>query len=492
MPKKEVPITYRKSFIAKYILSDDRVKKVYEILKNKLMSINGMKSRISWFYDAFNVGRINFAKLSVRGKYVSLYLNLDPNKYPLNIYHQEDVSDRRRYKDTKFKMHVKSDRTLKYAFRLIDEEIELFKLTTSKIPNENYYLNVESESELVKRGLIQIEDKYEPKEEKYTYDPTEFVEVDNYYKDDKKEDYKYKKVPIFVDGSKVFVKERRSFEAKLIQSSSKVQEYYSVLKNTLLSYIKVKSRISWKYDAYSIGKIKLAKMQIRGKYLVLYLNLMPEKYNLRKLKLENVSNYSLFKETPLMLRIKNDERLEIGIELIKDLKKRFLLDEGFIKEKQIYSYEYQTKESLKEKGLIKTYAKYGDYSSKFEADLVAEIQSKKKNNFQVYKEEKRYVLSIDDNNNFVESYETVKIPVDGERDIVYLDVVNKLFEDDEVVSVKSLKEKGLLKEDVKFYKLIYRGGVYNKSLHFILQSISPIAEKILKESKSTFEILVEE
>ena len=66
-----------------------------------------------------------------------------------------------------------------------------------------------------------------------------------------------------MDGSKVFVKERRSFEAKLIQSSSKVQEYYSILKNTLLSYIKVKSRISWKYDAYSIGKIKLAKMQIR-------------------------------------------------------------------------------------------------------------------------------------------------------------------------------------------------------------------------------------
>ena len=125
---KNVPITYRKSFLAKYILSDDRVKYVYNTLKNKLMSIFGMKSRISWFYDAFNVGRINFAKLSVRGKYVALYLNLNIEDYPQNIYHQENVTDRRRYKETRFKIHVKSNRTIKYAFRLIDDEIKNFNL----------------------------------------------------------------------------------------------------------------------------------------------------------------------------------------------------------------------------------------------------------------------------------------------------------------------------------------------------------------------------
>ena len=118
---RNVPITYRKSFLAKYILSDDRVKEVYTILKNRLLQIEGMKSRISWFYDAFNVGRLNFAKLSVRGKYVALYINLDTKDYPENIYHQENVSDRRRYKDTSFKIHVKSNRTIKYAFRLIDD-----------------------------------------------------------------------------------------------------------------------------------------------------------------------------------------------------------------------------------------------------------------------------------------------------------------------------------------------------------------------------------
>ena len=125
--KRDVPITYRKSFLAKYILSDDRCKEVYTKLKNKLMSIKGMKSRISWFYDAFNIGRLNFAKLSVRGKYVALYLNLNIDDYPENIYHQEFVGDRRRFGDTSFKIHVKSNRTIKYAFKLIEDEIKKFK-----------------------------------------------------------------------------------------------------------------------------------------------------------------------------------------------------------------------------------------------------------------------------------------------------------------------------------------------------------------------------
>lgn len=486
MENKNVPITYRKSFLAKYILSDDRVKKVYTIIKNKLMSIDNMKSRISWFYDAFNVGRINFAKISVRGKYVALYLNLDTKDYPENIYHQEDVSDRRRFKETSFKIHVKSDRTIKYAMRLIDDEIKKFNLKTNPIPKENYYLDYENPTPLIKRKLISVV------EEKYVYAPKEQIEVDNFQtpNDDKIFDENKNTQVIFVDGSKVFVKERKSFEAKLIQSPKELQNYYSILKNELLTFIKVKSRISWKYEAFSLGRVKLAKFQIRGKYLVVFFSLDPKKY--QKVKgIENATKYELFKDTPVMLRVKNDEKLELAKSLIEDLKKRFLLEEGFIKENHNFEYDYLGNEKLIKQGLIRIYAKFGDYSNKYEESIGEEIFSKKKNIFPVYREEKRFVLSIDENNNFVEREEIIKIPLEGERDVVYLDTIDENYKWGETIDINSLKEKNLLSPEIDFYKLVYRGGDFNKAVSIICQASSPFATKMVEDAGGSVTIKVE-
>jgi len=491
--KQDVPISYRKSFMAKYIQSDDRCKEVYNTLKNKLMSIKGIKSRISWFYDAFNIGRINFAKISVRGKYVALYLNLDPLKYPSNIYHQEDVSDRRRFTDTRFKIHVKSDRTIKYAFKLIDDEIKLFNLKTINLPKENYYLNYESETPLVDRGLIKLESIQGEKQ--YHYSFKDIIEIEDRdivdLEELKNNDKNLKKIS-FVDGSKVFVKERRSFQAKLIQSTKRTQNYYSTLKNEILSYTRVKSRVSWKYEAFSINKIKLAKMQIRGRYLVLYLALDPKKLEMKELQLEDATKYDLFKETPVMIRIKSDERLQTAITLIDQLERRFALNEGFIKENRDYDYNFEESNKLIDKGLIKVYKKFGDYSTQEEELFVNEVKSRKKNNFPVYKEEKHLVLSINENNDFVENYEIVKIPLEGERDIINLDVIERNFIDGDIVDLKALKKKGLMPNDIKFYKVVYRGGLFNRNLTIICQSIAPIAKKVIEDSGSTVIVKVED
>lgn len=483
--RKEVPITYRKSFMAKYILSDDRCKEVYGKLKNKLMSIKGMKSRTSWFYDAFNVGRINFAKLSVRGKYVALYLNLDIKDYPENIYHQEFVGDRRRFGDTSFKIHVKSNRTIKYAMRLIDDEIKKFSLKTGPIPKENYYLEYEPEEPLVRRGLIQVLSN------KYTYSPKEQVLVDTHTYNEEQELFREDETQqvIFVDGSKVFVKERKSFEAKLIQSSVETQRYYSLIKNQLLSFTKVKSRVSWKYDSFSLGRIKLAKMQIRGKYLVLYLNLDISKYP-KRMGIENSSKYEMFKDTPLTLRIKNDKKFELAIELIDDLRRRFILEEGFLKEAHDYSLGFESSDDLKKKGLIKVYAKFGDTSSRKIQEMGDEILLKKRNNFQVYREEKRFMLVIDDKNNFVQKEEIVKIPLDGEREVVYLDVLEELFNDGDTIDIDLLKDKKVINEKTKFYKVLYRGGVINKTLHIIAHAESQSVKKLLEEKGGSYTVEV--
>ncbi len=481
---RDVPITYRKSFLAKYILSDDRVKEVYTILKNRLLQIEGMKSRISWFYDAFNIGRLNFAKLSIRGKYVALYLNLDTKDYPENIYHQEDVSDRRRYKDTSFKIHVKSNRTIKYAFKLIDDCINKFSLTKGALPNEDYYLKYEDEEPLVKRGLIEI---VEPT--RYTYRPKVQIPVDTKVRED--DDYLFEEnnnlQVIFVDGSKVFIKERKSFEAKLIQSSKETQNYYNVIKNRLLSFTKVKSKISWKYESFTINKVKLAKLQIRGRFLVLYLALDLKKYP-KERRLEDSSKYDLFKDTPVTLRIKDDTRLEFALDLIEDLRRRFLLEEGFLKEDHDYSKVFENDEELKNKGLIKVYAKFGDPDVPM---IMQKNQDDKKNiNFNVYKEVSEYVLSIDENNEFKEVEQIIKVPLNGVKDVIYLDVLNDNFTEDDVITLNLLKERKLLPQNVDFYKVIYRGGNITKKLHIISSAQSTIVEKIVTDFGGTFTIKV--
>lgn len=480
---KHVPITYRKSFLAKYILSDDRVKYVYTKLKNKLLSIDKMKSRISWFYDAFNIGRLNIAKISVRGKYVALYLNLNTADYPENIYHQEDVSDRRRYKDTSFKVHVKSDRTIKYAFRLIDDCIKKFDLKTNSIPNENYYLNYEDEEPLVKRGLIEIVSN------NYVYSPKEQIEIDNYVEKDDEYTTKISNDIIFVDGSKVFIKERKSFEARLIQSSKTIQNYYSSIKNKLLTFTNVKARMSWKYETFFFKRIQLAKLQIRGRYLVLCLNLDLSKYK-KDRNIEDASKYETFKETPCMIRLKDDSKLEYALELIQSLKRRFLLEEGFIKENHSFTYQYASDDDLVKKGLIKVYAKFGDYQSKEEKVLGDEAFSKKKNNFPVYKEERRIVLSVDENNNFIEKEEIVKIPLDGERTIVNLDVICDNFNENDTITIEELKKLKLIPASIQYFKVIYRGGNITKKLNIIAQSCSPMALKVVESAGGTISIRV--
>ena len=508
MAKREVPITYRKSFTAKYILSDDRVKYVYETLKNKLMSIRGMKSRISWFYDAFNVGRINFAKLSVRGKYVALYLNLNVNDYPMNIYHQENVTDRRRYKETCFKIHVKSNRTIKYAFRLIDEEIKKFNLKAKKrLPKENYYLPYEEEIELVKRGLIKLEPIKPPKRSEQLYmdlsdiilsedlksmpieeiKPIENTEIEPEIEE------KTKNPIIFVSGNKVFIKERKSFYAKLVESDDFVKESYSKIKNKLLSFTRIKSRMSWKYEAFSLGKIKLSKLQIRGKYLVLYLALDTSKYKLSKVKSEDVSKYETFSDTPLMIRLKDQKRIDIALNLIDDLRKRFLLEEGFIQEEINYAEELKDRESLVEAGQIKTYAKVDDFTEEELKQIKKEYEDAKINKkFPVYKEEQVLTITIDDNNEFVETFETVRVPLEGERDIIFLDQINDNFKNGDIVDLNKIKAKKLLKESIKFYKVMYRGGTFKKKLAIKAQAFSKAAEKVITNNGSTFIIEVED
>ena len=91
-------------------------------------------------------------------------------------------------------------------------------------------------------------------------------------------------VPTYFDnaGNHIDIKYSRSFISNIIQGDEMIKEYYSDLKNHILSYQDVKSRLSWKFDSYNRGRDQLFKIKVRGKTICIYLALDPDNYEVSK------------------------------------------------------------------------------------------------------------------------------------------------------------------------------------------------------------------
>ena len=113
------------------------------------------------------------------------------------------------------------------------------------------------------------------------------------------------------DGWYVRVRYDRSFEAKLIQADDTLKRWYSELKNELLSYKKVTSRLSWQHEAFRLGRGTVAKLVIRGKTLRIYLALDPSAYDGSKYVVEDASEHAKFEKTPLLYRIRSERRCQV-------------------------------------------------------------------------------------------------------------------------------------------------------------------------------------
>ena len=92
----KVFVQYRRSFRARLIQADDEMKDYYNRIRSKLLSYVGVKERVSWNYDSFNVGRRQFAKLNANKKSIILYLALSPEEVD-EKYNFRDVSEKKRY-----------------------------------------------------------------------------------------------------------------------------------------------------------------------------------------------------------------------------------------------------------------------------------------------------------------------------------------------------------------------------------------------------------
>lgn len=118
---------------------------------------------------------------------------------------------------------------------------------------------------------------------------------------------------------KIVYRYKKSFQSKLAQSQGNVQDYYSELKNALLTFKGVKNRLSWNYEAFNKGRVHVAKMDAKSKTLYLYLAMDPTQFADTKYGVVDVSAKRKYASTPTLIKIKGERKFKHALELIEKL-----------------------------------------------------------------------------------------------------------------------------------------------------------------------------
>jgi predicted transport protein len=142
--------------------------------------------------------------------------------------------------------------------------------------------------------------------------------------------------------------------ANLIQADDVIKDCYHFIKNTLLSYKKVKARVSWSSETFKAARIQCAKLVIKGKNLWLYLNLDPKDYADSKFFIKDLSDKPKFAEVPLGIKLRSDRSQKHAAILIADMMQKLGLEKAE-REAEDFRLPHEDNEALIEKGLIKVY-----------------------------------------------------------------------------------------------------------------------------------------
>ncbi|MDE7400881.1 MAG: uL15 family ribosomal protein [Clostridia bacterium] len=268
----------------------------------------------------------------------------------------------------------------------------------------------------------------------------------------------------------IVIKYSKSFEAKLIQSGEETKRYYSELKNCLLSYKGVKSRLSWKWETFRSGRKALAKLRLRGKTLSLALALDPAAYDGTKYHVDSLAETKAYAETPCLYRIKNDRRLKYAKELIDDVMRANALTVGLIAENADYAaqYPYETTEALIERKLIKVLTDEEAQSGTMfkPADIRKSVTVQEADS--LIKDEVAELL-VEKKGGVSDRTKT---------GIINIDTLSKNFEDGETVTLAEIKKRVSGFGKVTYLKVLARGTL-DKKLTVEADSFSLQAVKMI-------------
>ena len=154
-------------------------------------------------------------------------------------------------------------------------------------------------------------------------------------------------------GYELVTRYRRSFRARIIQSPV-LQDIYTEIKNALLGFAGIKSRVGQNGENFRVGKERIAKLCVSGKTLSLFLALAPSMYEDTKYRFEDMTDKKTHADTPMRLKITGKRTLKQAKTLLQELASKY----GLASVGSIYTdfhCEYRDDEYLLRKGLIRPY-----------------------------------------------------------------------------------------------------------------------------------------
>lgn len=149
----EYVVRYRRSFRSKLIQSE-LLQGLYTEIKNSLLTLGGVRTRMCHGSENFRAGDKKIAKLVAGSKKLWLYLALDPNECDEARYRFEDVSDVKAHRETPVRVKITGSRSLKRAKELIAMLEHTYGLADVGCIYTDFRFPYRTDEQLVAEGLI--------------------------------------------------------------------------------------------------------------------------------------------------------------------------------------------------------------------------------------------------------------------------------------------------------------------------------------------------
>ncbi len=118
----------------------------------------------------------------------------------------------------------------------------------------------------------------------------------------------------------------KNFAKKLLEADYEIIKRYDELKNYILKFKGIKSRVSNDFDSFNMGRTQLFKLGYSTKSLKLFLNLEFDKVETR-LKCKDAGHKKAYAEVPVFLRIKSPRAMRNAVYLINQVIEKFAIKE---------------------------------------------------------------------------------------------------------------------------------------------------------------------
>lgn len=272
-------------------------------------------------------------------------------------------------------------------------------------------------------------------------------------------------IEVIDENNKKLIINKRLYTNKLCLAESDLKNNYNIIKNAILKYAKVRSRISANYESFRKGRKLLVRFNILGKTLRVYLALDPNEYPVTVYHQRDEGSKRKYELVPMMLRVRSPRSVRNAVKLIDELMEK----EGIVLAKNYEEVDYAKEFKYDSNALL-----IKDGFKKLVREEIDEAHADELSDDEAL----RVVVTKEVEEEVVSQQKQVASNKKNNKAIVNVDQINQIFDYNEYVTIEKLKEKGLVNKKTNYVKVLSR-GVINKPMTIEANEFSLKAVKMI-------------